>query len=310
MLINKSILAVFLAIASQQRYASAFAPPSLPAGRTSSSNVVGTSSSMVATPTAAQATSDDTDVSIPYDAAARLAYDAWCEKYNKTPNEDKFDTFKANYETITVANVVAAKEARDNGTDRAKDLELNEYGDFTEAEYMAMQSGGSVEEESEAAPTVAELKAQGEEEEKKGALETVMEASAAQSEASSALSEAADALAEEEEVRFKVILCTKNDTYSCLTLFVTQNHNYRNLPSNLDWKVSKNLNRQLMQWMVLIPTVERLIPPTYVRHVSDRHTSIGVRNMVRHLMNHASPHSHRTFWPWKSMLRRMEGRWY
>ena len=206
MLINKSILAVFLALASQQQYASAFTPPSLPAGRTISSNVVGISSSMVATPTAAQATADDTDVSIPYDAAARLAYDAWCEKYNKTPNEDKFDTFKANYETITVANVVAAKEAQDNGTDRSKDLELNEYGDFTEAEYMAMQSGGSgaEEEESEAAPTVTELKAQGEEEEeKKGALETVMEASAAQSEASSALSEAADALAEEEEVRFQ-----------------------------------------------------------------------------------------------------------
>ena len=64
-----------------------------------------------------------------------------------TPNEDKFDTFKANYETITVANVVAAKEAQDNGTDRSKDLELNEYGDFTEAEYMAMQSGGSGAEE-------------------------------------------------------------------------------------------------------------------------------------------------------------------
>ena len=203
MLINKSILAVFLAIASQQQYASAFTPPSLPAGRTSSSNVVGISSSMVATPTAAQATADDTDVSIPYDAAARLAYDAWCKKYNKTPNEDKFDTFKANYETITVANVVAAKEARDNGTDRAKDLELNEYGDMTEAEYMAMQSGGSIEEKESEAPTVEELKAQGEEEEKKGALETVMEASAAQSEASSALSEAADALAEEEEVRFQ-----------------------------------------------------------------------------------------------------------
>jgi len=290
MLINRSILAVFLTLASQQQYASAFAPPSLPAGRTSSSNVVGISSSMVATPTAAQATADDTDVSIPYDAAARLAYDAWCEKYNKTPNEDKFDTFKANYETITVANVVAAKEARDNGTDRSKDLELNEYGDFTEAEYMAMQSGGSVEESSEAAPTVAELKAQGEEEEKKGALETVMEASAAQSEASSALSEAADALAEEEEVRFSsYFMCSKKILTHVLY------HIHRNLPSNLDWKVSKNLNRQLMQWMVLIPTVERLIPLTFVRHGSDRHTSIGVRNMVRHLMNHASPHSHRTF---------------
>ena len=309
MLINKSILAVFMALASQQQYVSAFTPPSLPAGRTGS-NVAGISS-MVATPTTVQATADDTDVSIPYDAAARLAYDAWCEKYNKTPNEDKFDTFKANYETITVANVVAAKEARDNGTDRAKDLELNEYGDFTEAEYMAMQSGGSVEEESEAAPTVAELKAQGEEEEKKGALETVMEASAAQSEASSALSEAADALAEEEEVRFSKLFYVLNfKRYLLMSHMICIHKFYRNLPNNLEWKVSKNLSRQLMQWMVLIPMVERLIPPTFARHVSDRPTSIGVRNMVRHLMNHASPHSHRTFWPWKSMLRRMEGRWY
>ncbi len=49
---------------------------------------------------------------------------------------------------------------------------------------MAMQSGGSA---AAAAP-------------EKGALESVLEASAAQSEASTALAEAADALAVEEEV--------------------------------------------------------------------------------------------------------------
>ena len=146
-------------------------------------------------PAAAQ---DVTDVSIPYDAAARLAYNDWCNKFNKEPSDEKFATFKSNYETITVANVVAAKESRDNGTERTKDLELNEYGDMTEAEYMAMQSGGAANAAPSPAPAVEEEAAAPE----KGALETVMEASAAQSEASSALSEAADALAEEEEVRF------------------------------------------------------------------------------------------------------------
>ena len=57
---------------------------------------------------------------------------------------------------------------------------------MTEEEYMKMKSGGSTEEE-EAAP-------------QKGALETAMEASIAQSDASNALAEAADALAEEEQV--------------------------------------------------------------------------------------------------------------
>ena len=124
----------------------------------------------------------DVDVSVEYDAAARLAYNEWCAKFGKESSESKFEAFKANYEALTVANVSAAKKARDNGTDRPKDLELNEFGDMTEEEYLMMQSGGSASSE-------------------KGALETVMEASAAQSEASSALYEAASALAKEEEVR-------------------------------------------------------------------------------------------------------------
>ena len=135
------------------------------------------------------------DVSIPYDAAARLAYDAWCAQYGKSPDEGRFANFKANYEALTVANVVAAKDARDDGTDRPKDLTLNEFGDMTEAEFAAAQAGGGGE-----APTLADFEAAAEEEApQKGALETVMEASAAQSEASTALAEAADALAEEEE---------------------------------------------------------------------------------------------------------------
>lgn len=180
MMINRHyVLPALLALAA--RNADAFAPVNLaPIG----SNGVAPRFSMVASDV-------DVDVSVDYDAAAKLAYSEWCSKYEKEPNDAKFATFKANYEALTVANVSAAKKARDDGTDRPADLELNEYGDFTEQEYMKMmQSGGSsgeVEEEEEVAP-------------KKGALETAMEASVAQSDASNALAEAADALAEEEQV--------------------------------------------------------------------------------------------------------------
>lgn len=136
---------------------------------------------------AATDTGASTDVSIPYDSAARLAYADWCTKFGKSPDDTRYMAFKSNYQQISVANVVAAKEARDSDTARPKDLELNEYGDMTEEEYMAMMGGGGA-----AAPVAAS---------EKGPLETVMEASAAQSEASVALAEAADALAEEEEVR-------------------------------------------------------------------------------------------------------------
>lgn len=133
--------------------------------------------------------STETDVSVEYDAAARLAYKEWCAKFGKESSDTRFEMFKANYEAITVANVSAAKKARDDGTDRPKDLELNEYGDMTEKEYLEMQAGGSGD------AAAAEAPAQP----RKGALDSVMEASMAQSDASSALAEAADAMLEEEE---------------------------------------------------------------------------------------------------------------
>jgi len=171
---RRYVLPALLALAA--RNADAFAPVSLaPIG----SSGVAPRFSMVAP-------SDvNVDVSVDYDAAAKLAYGNWCNKYGKEASDAKFATFKANYEALTVANVSAAKKARDDGTDRPRDLELNEFGDMTEEEYMKMKSGGSTAEE-EAAP-------------RKGALETAMEASVAQSDASNALAEAADALAEEEQ---------------------------------------------------------------------------------------------------------------
>lgn len=56
------------------------------------------------------------DVSIPYDAAARLAYDEWRIANNKGSYDDgKFQTFKTKYEQVTVANMLAKKQARDSG---------------------------------------------------------------------------------------------------------------------------------------------------------------------------------------------------
>ena len=57
------------------------------------------------------------DVSIPYDAAARLSYDEWRDRYGKGAFDAKrFEIFKANYETVSIANVKAKKKAREDGT--------------------------------------------------------------------------------------------------------------------------------------------------------------------------------------------------
>lgn len=85
----------------------------------------------------------DGDVSIPYDAAARLEYDAWRETYGKGDfDAAKYEAFKTNYEMIAVANVVAKKEARESGI-TAKKYNLNEYADMTEEEYLAMSTGSA-----------------------------------------------------------------------------------------------------------------------------------------------------------------------
>ena len=56
------------------------------------------------------------DVSIPYDAVARLSYDEWRATHNKGGfDEAKFQKFKANYDAITSANMAAKKKARDSG---------------------------------------------------------------------------------------------------------------------------------------------------------------------------------------------------
>ena len=194
MVVYRSILVLPAVIALAGHHAQAFAPASLGSRR----NVVVAKSSFGSPVARMSATATkmamEYDVSVEYDAAARLAYKEWCAKFGKEPSEERYATFKTNYETIAVSNVVAAKEAREKETERPQAVELNEFGDMTEAEYMAMQSGGST-------PVAVAPE--------KGALESVMEASAAQSEASTALAEAADALAVEEEVCLTFLWKTK-----------------------------------------------------------------------------------------------------
>ena len=138
---------------------------------------------------------DPNDVSVPYDAAARLAYDEWIKSYNKKYDPARYETFRTNYEALCVANVKAARAAREAGdAEPPKKLDLNEYADMTAEEYMAMQRTGG---------TTALQSSDDEEEDSTGdVLGKAVEAAGLQNDASSALAEAADALAEEEEVRY------------------------------------------------------------------------------------------------------------
>jgi hypothetical protein len=146
---------------------------------------------MASTDSETSTTTSTVDLSIPYDAAARLAYDEWRTKYDKGDfNPERYAVFQQNYEAITVANVVAKKQARDQGEAVPALMSLNEFGDCTEEEYKAaMEDGSST---STTTPTTTG-----------DVLGKAMESAQSQSEASNALKDAADALAEEEEVCVK-----------------------------------------------------------------------------------------------------------
>jgi hypothetical protein len=142
---------------------------------------------IAASATAESSSSSTTDVSIPYDAAAELAYAEWIDKYNKPYDSERYEIFKKNYKAITVMNVSAKKEARETGSDDISLLTLNEYADLTAEEYeAAIQSSGN------------ELSSG-------GVLGEAVAAAESQSAASSALQDAANALAVEEEARIKRI---------------------------------------------------------------------------------------------------------
>ena len=132
------------------------------------------------------------DVSIPYDAAARLEYDKWRSNFDKGDfDEDKFTAFKVNYEMITVANVVAAKEARETGSSPKK-FTLNQFADMTEEAYTAMMAEKD-------APS-ADSDSNEEKSESVDIMNASLNVASSQNEASAALEEASAALDEEEQV--------------------------------------------------------------------------------------------------------------
>ena len=87
------------------------------------------------------------DVSVPYDATCRLAYEEWKAKFDKTePREDdplsaeeRFQQFRISYERVTIANIAAKKKVRDAGgfeeARTLKTVELDVYSDLTDLEY-------------------------------------------------------------------------------------------------------------------------------------------------------------------------------
>jgi len=141
--------------------------------------------------------SNSDDVSIPYDAAARLEYDKWRNDFNKGDFDDgKYKSFKMNYEEITIANVIETKKARETGS-TAKKFKLNKYADMTPEEYLNLPSDApKAEPEPEPEP---ESEVEAETPSALSPLGEALKAAQSQSDASSALDEASDALAEEEE---------------------------------------------------------------------------------------------------------------
>ena len=87
------------------------------------------------------------DVSVPYDAACRFAYEEWKAKFGKTEPregdplsaEERFQQFRISYERVTIANIAAKKKVRDAGgfeeARTLKTVELDVYSDLTDLEY-------------------------------------------------------------------------------------------------------------------------------------------------------------------------------
>lgn len=138
------------------------------------------------------------DVSVPYDAAARLAYKEWIAQYGRPYDESRYQVFQSNYNAITVMNVSAKKAARDaslaggGAVTEPTLLLLNEYADFTAEEYEAAMSGGGA--GGSSSSSTKDPTSTGD------ILGEAVASVQTQAAASSALQDAADALAEEEAV--------------------------------------------------------------------------------------------------------------
>jgi hypothetical protein len=71
----------------------------------------------------------------------RQAYVDWCRKYGKSPDPVRYQSFKNNYITITVHNVKTKEEADRAGQPAPEWITLNQYGDYSVAEYEAFMRG-------------------------------------------------------------------------------------------------------------------------------------------------------------------------
>jgi hypothetical protein len=76
------------------------------------------------------------------DNAVRFAYDEWRLTYEKGAFDPvRFEPFKDNLTTLAMANLKARNQAFAEGKPPSKWMTLNEYGDFSTAEYEAMRRG-------------------------------------------------------------------------------------------------------------------------------------------------------------------------
>ena len=145
---------------------------------------------------AAETDVSSSDVSIPYDAAAELAYKDWISKFDKPYDAERYNVFLSNYKAITVMNISAKKKAREDPESGSPSLlSLNEYADCTAEEYAAAMSGDSKPSADESSSDAEESPAS-----TGNILGDAVKAVESQASASSALQEAADALEAEEEV--------------------------------------------------------------------------------------------------------------
>ncbi len=74
---------------------------------------------------------DDGDIA--REARVRAAYMDWCKEFKKESDETRFKQFFTNF-----------LEMEDFSKDTGKEMVLNEFADYTEAEYTAMQNGETV----------------------------------------------------------------------------------------------------------------------------------------------------------------------
>lgn len=122
------------------------------------------------------------------EARVRAAYMDWIKDFNKESDETRFNQFYKNF-----------LEMEDFSKETGKEMVLNEFADYTEEEYAAMQSGETVEVEKDTEAEAAAAKA-----EEEAATKAAAEKEAAEKEAAAkaaAEKEAASKAADDEAAR-------------------------------------------------------------------------------------------------------------